>query len=106
MLERAPDGLRIVAYHTPDEVEDLAALSPDRYVAGHTHGGQVRLPFYGALTTASRFDKRYEMGRYQVGPTTLFVTRGIGFEPHPAPRLRFLCRPEIAVLDLVGTGAP
>jgi uncharacterized protein len=100
-----PSGLRVVAYHTPDYVEDLASLGPDVYVAGHTHGGQVRIPFYGAIATLSKFGKKYEMGRYQVGPTTLVVTRGIGFEPAPAPRVRFLCRPEIVVIDLVGTGS-
>jgi hypothetical protein len=104
-LRDNPDGLRLVAYHTPDLVEDLAPLSPDLYLAGHTHGGQVRMPFYGALLTMSRFDKKYEMGPYTVGQTTLFVSRGIGVEPR-APRVRFLCRPEIVVIDLVGTGAP
>ncbi|QRN96768.1 metallophosphoesterase family protein [Archangium violaceum] len=99
------EGFRLVAYHTPDLVEDLAPLGPDLYLAGHTHGGQVRLPFYGAVLTMSRFDKKYEMGRYEVGQTTLFVSRGVGVEPH-APRIRFLCRPEIAVIDLVGTGGP
>ena len=64
----------------------------------------VRVPFYGAIATLSKFGKKYEMGEYQVGPTTLFVTRGIGFEPYPAPRVRFLCRPEIVVIDLVGRG--
>ncbi len=99
-----PKALRLVAYHTPDLVEDLQPHAPDVYFAGHTHGGQVRLPFFGAVATMSKFDKKYEMGRYQVGPTTLYVSRGIGFEPKPAPRVRFLCRPEIAVIDLVGTG--
>jgi predicted MPP superfamily phosphohydrolase len=102
-LAKARGRFRIVAYHTPDLVEELQADPPDLYLAGHTHGGQVRAPFYGALITYSKFDKKYEMGRYQVGPTTLYVNRGIGFEPH-APRVRFLCRPEIAVIDLIGTG--
>lgn len=93
-----PSSFMIAAYHTPDLVERTA---PDLYLAGHTHGGQVRTPLYGALVTLSRFDKKYEMGRYDVGPTTLFVSRGVGVEPH-APRIRFLCRPEIAVIDLVG----
>ena len=99
------DPLKLVAYHTPDLVEDLQAFAPDVYFAGHTHGGQVRFPLYGAVATMSKFDKKYEMGRYQVGPTTLYVSRGIGFEPRPAPRVRFLCRPEIAVIDLIGTGS-
>ncbi|HEX8820155.1 MAG TPA: metallophosphoesterase [Archangium sp.] len=104
-LRDNPDGFRLVAYHTPDLVEDLAPLGPDLYLAGHTHGGQVRLPFYGAVLTMSRFDKKYEMGLYVVGQTPLFVSRGVGAEPH-VPRIRFLCRPEIAVIDLVGSGAP
>jgi predicted MPP superfamily phosphohydrolase len=99
-----PSGVRVAVYHTPDVVEELAPLGPDLYLAGHTHGGQVRVPGYGAIATASRFGKRFEMGRYLVGRTTLFVSRGIGFEPAPAPRVRFLCPPEIAVIDLVGTG--
>lgn len=93
-----------VAYHTPDLVEDLAPLAPLAYFAGHTHGGQVRVPFYGALVTMSAFDKKYEAGLYQVADTSLYVSRGIGFEPE-APRVRFLCRPEIALLDFVGTGS-
>lgn len=92
---------RVVVLHSPDLIEELAAKFPDLYLAGHTHGGQVRAPIYGALVTMSRFDKKYEMGRYSVGPTTLFVSRGIGVEPN-APRIRFNCPPEIAVIDLVG----
>jgi uncharacterized protein len=103
-LSASPSGFRVAVFHTPDLVEALAPLSPDLYLAGHTHGGQVRLPIYGALVTLSDFDKKYEMGRYTVGATTLFVSRGIGVEPAPAPRVRFLCRPEIAVIDVVGTG--
>lgn len=84
----------------PDLVEDLTGA--DLYLAGHTHGGQVRVPGYGALVTFSRFDKKYEMGRYDVNGTALYVHRGVGFEPG-LPKVRFLCRPEIAVFDLVGT---
>ena len=101
-LEQAGPGFHLVAFHTPDAVESIAKLSPDLYLAGHTHGGQVRLPLYGAVITFSAFDKKYEMGRYQVGHTTLYVNRGIGTESG-APRLRFLCRPEVTVIDLIGT---
>lgn len=93
--------MSLVAYHTPDLVEDLEP-PPDLYLAGHTHGGQVALPFYGALVTFSRFGKKYEAGRSQVGPTTLYVNRGIGFEPS-LPRVRFMARPELTLIDLVGT---
>lgn len=99
-VRRAPqDALTIAAYHSPDEVEALKPR-PDLYLAGHTHGGQVRVPFYGAVITFSRFDKRYEMGRYEVNGTTLYVNRGIGFEPF-APRVRFLSRPELTIIQVV-----
>jgi predicted MPP superfamily phosphohydrolase len=101
-LEQAPTrALRIVAYHTPDFVEDAAALHADVYLAGHTHGGQVRLPVYGAVVTMSKFDKKYEAGRYEVDQTVLYVSRGIG-EERWFPRFRFLCRPEMTVIDVLG----
>ncbi len=99
-----PDTFKLVAYHSPDLIEELK-VRPDLYLAGSTHGGQVRLPKYGALVTHSRHDKKYEMGRYQVDGTVLYVNRGIGTESGGAlPRIRFLARPEIAVIDLVGRG--
>ena len=102
-LQKAPGAFRIAAYHTPDLIEALAPIGPDLYLAGHTHGGQVRLPFYGAVITFSRFDKRFDMGRYQIGPTTLYVNRGLG-EESDVPRLRFLCRPEVTIIEIDGTG--
>lgn len=99
-LDKSPkDAFVLFAYHSPDLVEQIQA---DLYLAGHTHGGQVALPFFGALITMSRYDKRYEAGRYQVGNTTLYVNRGIGFEPHFF-RVRFFARPELTLIDVVGT---
>jgi predicted MPP superfamily phosphohydrolase len=103
-LRAVGGGLRIVAYHSPDLVEELAPSGPDLYLAGHTHGGQVRLPFWGAVVTMSEFGKRYEMGLYRVGRTALYVSRGIGTEGGSAPPVRFLCRPELVVIDLEGEG--
>lgn len=101
MAQTALTETTLLLYHTPDLAEVAAATGVDLYLAGHTHGGQVRLPFYGALITLSRFGKRYEAGRYTVGPTTLYVSRGIGMEGAFAPRARFLCPPEVVVVDLV-----
>jgi predicted MPP superfamily phosphohydrolase len=96
-----PAALSVLLFHYPDEIEQASTLGVDLYLAGHTHGGQVALPWYGALVTYSRFDKRFEAGRYQVGPTTLYVNRGIGMEGGNAPRIRFWARPELSVIDLV-----
>ncbi len=99
-LARAPaSALSVVVYHSPDLIEALEPR-PDLYLAGHTHGGQVRLPFFGAVVTFSQFGKKYEMGRYEVRGTTLYVNRGIGFEP-VMPRVRFLARPELTFVHLL-----
>ena len=94
------DRFNVFLFHTPDRVEDFGAQGPDLYLCGHTHGGQVALPWYGAVITFSKFGKKYEAGRYQVGKTALYVNRGLGMEPRPAPQIRFCARPEIAVFDI------
>ncbi|MEN6425445.1 MAG: metallophosphoesterase [Phycisphaerales bacterium] len=95
------DRYDVFLFHTPDLVEDFANRGIDLYLCGHTHGGQVRLPWYGALVTLSKFGKKYESGLYRVGDTVLYVNRGLGLEPRPAPQVRFLARPEIAVFDIL-----
>jgi hypothetical protein len=94
------DVYTILLYHTPDLIETASTEEIDLYLAGHTHGGQVRLPFYGALITFSRYGKQYEMGQFQVGETTLYVSRGLGMDGTPLPRVRFLCPPEVVVFEL------
>ncbi|MGA9524584.1 MAG: metallophosphoesterase, partial [Myxococcaceae bacterium] len=92
-LSRAPRlAFKLLAYHSPDLIEELR-VRPDLYLAGHTHGGQVRLPKYGALVTHSKHDKKYEMGRYEVDGTVLYVNRGIGTDGGWLPGIRFMARP-------------
>lgn len=110
-LHRALDGVpgdafTVLLYHTPDLVPEAAAGGVDLYLAGHTHGGQIRLPVYGALLTATEVGKRHEMGRYDVDGLTLYVSRGIGMEGRGAPRARFLCPPEVVCVDVVGAAPP
>jgi uncharacterized protein len=100
----APEGFTIFMDHFPDEVERVASQGrANLYLAGHTHGGQIALPFYGALITLSRFDKKYESGLHRVGNTYLYVSRGIGMEGGPAPRVRFAAPPELVIIDVAGT---
>lgn len=105
MRSQNPDQFQLLLYHNPDLMESFELTGVDLYLAGHTHGGQVRLPFYGALITYSAFEKKYEMGRYDVNGTTLYVSRGLGLEGSYAPRVRFFCPPEIVVIEIIGTGA-
>lgn len=89
----------ILLYHYPGEIY-AAANRVDLYLAGHTHGGQIALPFYGALVTLARFGKRFEAGLYRVGKTWLYVNSGIGMEGGLIPRMRFWARPEVTVITI------
>lgn len=101
LLEAAPADMPcILLYHTPDLMPKAAELGVDLYLCGHTHGGQIQLPWYGAIATSSRWGKRYEAGRYQENRTTLYVSRGLGLEGLGAPRARFLAPPEAIVWTL------
>jgi predicted MPP superfamily phosphohydrolase len=107
LLENVPaNRFSIFLYHNSDLVEDLENLNVDLYLCGHTHGGQVQLPFYGALVTLSKFGKKYEAGMFTVNDTILYVNRGIGLEGGLAPRVRFLARPEITVFDIIPKEQP
>lgn len=86
-------------YPYPEVVPESARDRVDLMLSGHVHGGQVALPFYGAILTLNRHGKRYEHGLHAVGRMRLFVTRGIGMEGR-APRLRFCAPPEIAVIEI------
>ena len=90
----------LLLYHSPDLMPEAVELGVDLYLCGHTHGGQIRMPLFGALFTSSDFGKRYEMGRYEEGNTTLYVSRGLGMEGLGAPRARFLSPPEIILWTL------
>ena len=101
-MENAP--CRIVMNHTPDLADEASGKGVDLYCCGHTHGGQVRIPFWGAVITNSVSGKKYEAGLYRQGRTCIFTSRGLGLEPPPAPQVRFLCRPEITMITIRPAG--
>jgi len=98
----------IVLGHRPDYSLGLADAGPDTLMlAGHTHGGQVRLPGLGPLVTFSRVPRDQARGVTRLpGGAHLVVSAGVGLERSTAPRLRFFCPPEVWVLDLVPAQAP
>ncbi|MBN1659328.1 MAG: metallophosphoesterase [Anaerolineae bacterium] len=98
----ARDEFTLLLFHSPDLIAEAAGLGVDLYLAGHTHGGQIALPFYGPVITFSRYGRQYARGEFQVGETTMYVSRGLGFEGGSAPRARFLARPEIVVVEVGG----
>ncbi len=107
-LERIDDAEPIVIYatHSPDGAMALPARGSrvDLSVAGHTHGGQVRIPWLGAPMSVTHDTGRRVAGGglHRVGDRLLYVSRGVGMERGHAPPLRVLCRPEIGVLRVAG----
>jgi uncharacterized protein len=91
-----PLAFRILLSHTPDQLPWAKANGFDLMLAGHNHGGQIRLPYLGALIVPSRYGWRYAGGVYHEPPTVLHVSRGISGDHC----LRLNCRPEIALLRL------
>jgi len=100
--KEAQDTATIFLYHSPELMPSVQNYPVNLYLCGHTHGGQVRVPGYGALITSTITGKRYEMGRYDENGTTLYVSRGIGLEGLSAPRLRLFCPPEMTLVTLRG----
>jgi uncharacterized protein len=88
--------LHIVLSHSPDQLAWARAQGADLMLAGHTHGGQIRIPPLGAIFSPCLWGVKHISGIYHVPPTILHVTRGIsGGTP-----VRWLCPPEIAHLKL------
>jgi uncharacterized protein len=96
------ESFQVLLCHMPDVFAEAVRQRIDLVLVGHTHGGQVRLPIFGALLPDRRLVGRYQAGLYAQGGSLLYVSRGIGMEGGGAPKVRFCCRPEIAVFDIVG----
>ncbi len=99
--EVPPGTPRLVLSHVSDPVLEASRLGLDAVLAGHTHGGQVRLPFLGALTTRSRLGNHYDRGTFFFaapnpgGWTALYINQGTGTSLLP---IRFFCPPRFAVV--------
>jgi predicted MPP superfamily phosphohydrolase len=101
LVARAPRGdLRVVLAHNPNFVASLGPGCADLALAGHTHGGQVVLPFFGAPYTDTRLPRRFASGLNDYDGVPLHVTAGIGLERAAAPQIRFLCPPEICIVEI------
>ena len=88
---------RILLSHNPDSVDTQFDTPLSLVISGHTHGGQVVIPFLGAPILPVK-NKNYSSGLIDTPKTKLFISRGIGWAIYP---VRFNCYPEIAVLELI-----
>jgi len=99
MTNPDPDSFHLVLGHSPDFA--LGRIDADLLIAGHTHGGQVCLPLIGPPIVLARVPRSWASGLTILPDgAKLLVSRGIGMERSCAPRMRFLCRPELMVIDL------
>lgn len=87
---------QILLSHAPDLADEAAGSGIHLQLSGHSHGGQIQLPFVGTLITPP-FAERYQEGRYDLSPLTLYVNRGLGTTRLP---FRFLSVPEITIFTL------
>jgi predicted MPP superfamily phosphohydrolase len=103
-LAEAPGAsdLRIALVHYPDAALDLPPRSRvDLLVAGHTHGGQIVVPFFGPPLTLSAVPRRVGAGGlHAMNGNQVYVSRGIGVERGEAPRIRFFCPPEVTLIEI------
>ena len=87
---------RLLLSHSPDQFGWARQHNITLMLAGHTHGGQGRIPFIGPLLSPSLHGTRYASGDFYRSPTTMHVSRGIG----GVHLMRINCRPELSLLTL------
>ena len=96
-LPSAAQGMKnILLMHYPAWAKLFTDQTFDLLLAGHSHGGQVRIPFYGPIIVPFGVDE-YDLGLFQTKAGPLYVSSGIGWYPIP---VRFNCRPEITVIEI------
>ena len=99
-LKNVPkDTFKILLSHAPDLAETASQYPVHWQLSGHSHGGQIKIPFFGALVTPP-FAQIYPEGLYSIGennPLSLYVNRGIGTTRLP---FRFMSKPELSIFTL------
>jgi predicted MPP superfamily phosphohydrolase len=93
----APNATNVLLSHNPDVFDVAAGQGYDLTISGHTHGGQVTVEILHQSLNVARFFTPYVYGLYRKGPSTVWVTRGIGTVGIPA---RIGAPPEVALLRL------
>lgn len=98
LLQRTDRTPRLLLLHEPDNLLDVSAGDAEAAVLGHTHGGQVRLPFIGSLRHLPQtVSQTYDLGRREWNGIPVFISAGLG---EAESRVRLFCPPQIVILEL------
>jgi len=92
-----PEAFKILLVHTPEVLAEAEASGVDLYLCGHTHGGQICLPFIGPVITGANCSRRYVRGAWQYRRMQGYTSAGVGVSVVP---VRFFCPPEISLIEL------
>lgn len=106
-LSQPSDSLTILLSHRPDVVYELPVGSDvDLIVSGHTHGGQISVPFFGPPVTFSDIPRDIAAGGLGlINNFPVYVSTGVGLERLEAPQVRFGVRPSVGIIDVVPEAA-
>ena len=94
-------GVKVGVTHAPYSrtLEAFTSAGADLIMTGHTHGGQIRVPFWGAPVTNCDLDRTRARGVFSYRESLVEISAGLGFSPFSP--VRFACRPEVSLLTLV-----
>ena len=96
------DTIDIVVAHSPDVILNVAnGDAIDLIITGHTHGGQIQVPFYGPVWNVTELPREVAAGGlHEVRNVPLYVSPGVGVQRGESPKVRFGVRPTIGILDV------
>ena len=97
LSDRAPGACTVLLAHDPDLFPAAAEHGANLVLSGHTHGGQVALPFFSKWVSLGKLAHRFHLGLYREGDATLYVHPGLGTT---GPPIRLGVAPEVAVFTL------
>ena len=88
---------KILLAHSPEIIEDIDEKDINLILVGHTHGGQIKIPFIRPIWVPTKYHGKYAHGLFKINDSYLYVNRGIGIGKLP---IRFNCPPEITLIKL------
>ena len=100
LLDVPTDAFKILLVHTPELLTEAHHYGVHLYLCGHTHGGQICLPFFGPLITHADCPRKYVRGAWQYGKVKGYTSPGVGCSGVTA---RFLCPPELVLIEICQT---